>query len=147
MTNDLRLAALLLAAATTACAMGRRPPASGEKTMITQEWKGQQGGPELHGHQIVYDDIGWQGGWLELKQAAPPLDMTKYAAVFVYVGRKTTGGYKVVWDEPVPQGDDLKVSYRILKPEGMVTQALTAPWAVHAFPKPKRFVVVEYKVR
>ncbi|MFI5347494.1 MAG: protease complex subunit PrcB family protein [Elusimicrobiota bacterium] len=145
MMNKILAAAILLAAATAAPAMGRKPPV--EKKMTIQEWKGQQGGPALHGHQVASDDYAWKGDWKELGQDPPPLDFARFVAVFVYVGHRTTGGYKVVFDEPVAQGDDLLIRYRIPKPEGMVTQALTDPWHVRAFPRPKGRVIVEYLVR
>ena len=99
MTTRIRAAAVLLAAATAASAMGRKPPAKTgdsapvEKKMTIQEWKGQHGGPVVPGNQIVYDDDTWKGGWKELGQDAPPLDFARFAAVFVYVGHRTTGGY------------------------------------------------------
>ncbi|MDE2509890.1 MAG: protease complex subunit PrcB family protein [Elusimicrobia bacterium] len=154
MTNKTLAAAILLAAATAASAMGRRPPktsgsgdAPAEDKMTILEWKGQQGGPQIHGHQIVYDADAWDAGWRELGQAAPALDFARYAAVFVYVGQRPTGGFKVAFEDPIAQGDDLLVRYRILKPDGMVTQAITHPWHVRAFPRPKGRVIVEYLVR
>jgi hypothetical protein len=146
MTSKIRAAAALLAVATAACAMGRRPPdaAPTEKTMTSQEWKGQMGGPETRGHQVVSDERGWKRVWRELGQDAPELDLEKFSAVAVYVGQRPTGGYTAVFDEPVAQGDDLLVRYRIPKPAGFVTQAFTQPWKVRAFARPKGRVIVEY---
>lgn len=157
MTNKVRLAAALLVSATAAAAMGRRPPKTAdekpapapaaapvETTMTIQEWKGQMGGPAVRGHLIAADEAAWKGVWRELGKDAPALDFSKYAAVAVYVGERPTGGFTAVFDEPVAQGDDLLVRYRIAKPTGFVTQAFAYPWKVRAFPKPKGRLVVEY---
>jgi hypothetical protein len=151
MTNNIRAAAVLIAAATAASAMGRRPPQKSDakaapagESMTIQEWKGQMGGPAVRGHQIVYDEPSWKGAWRELGKDAPPLDFAKFAAVVVYVGERPTGGFTAVFEEPQPQGDDLLVRYRIPKPTGFTTQAFTQPWKVRAVPRPKGRVIVEY---
>ena len=61
----------------------------------------------------------------------------------VYLGEKMTGGYTVVFDEPVAQGDDLLVRYRVPKPSGFTIQAITYPWRARAFPRPKGRVIVQ----
>lgn len=155
MTNKIGLAALVLAVATAAGAMGRRPPKSSadeaapaetprEKTMTIQEWKGQMGGPAAPGHKVVTDDAEWQGVWRELGKDAPALDFTRYSAVVVYLGEKPTGGCTAVFDEPVEEDGNLIVRYRLPKPSGFTTQAFAYPWKVRAVPRPKGRVIVEY---
>lgn len=143
------LTAALLAGATAACAMGRKPPAepgrSTEKKPMMQEWKGAQGGEQLHAHMVISDAGAWDGVWRELGKPAPPLDFSRFSAVVVYVGRKPTGGWTAVFDPPQARGDDLLVRYRIPKPAGFVTQAFTSPWKIVAVPKPKGRVIVEFE--
>jgi hypothetical protein len=143
MTNRFwKAAALAAAGATAACAMGRRPPEkpaapAAEKPMTIQEWKGQYGGPEEPGALVATDQGSWARAWKQVGKDAPPLDFTQYVAVMVFVGQKSTGGYSPVFDEPVAQGDDVVVRYRVPKPSGFTTQALAQPWKARAFPRPK----------
>ena len=150
MTNKLWKAAVLTAAAATAaCAMGRRPPqktetpAAVEKTMTTLEWKGQYGGPSDPGNAVATDQGSWERAWKQVGKDAPALDFASHVAVMVFVGQKTTGGYSPVFDEPIARGDDLVVRYRVPKPSGFTTQALAQPWKARAFPRPKGRVLVE----
>jgi hypothetical protein len=146
-------AAVTVAAATAACAMGRRPPqkadapaaaAAVEKTPMTiQEWKGQYGGPGEAGSVVAADQGAWARAWKQVGRDAPTLDFEKFVGVIVFVGEKPTGGWTVVFDEPVSKGDDLVVSYHVPKPGGFTTQALAQPWKARAFPRPKGRVVVE----
>jgi len=149
-----RLAAVVLAAAASAaCAMGRKPPqkadappaaAAGEKTPMTiQEWKGQYGGPGEAGSIVAADRHAWERAWRQVGRDAPPLDFANFVGVMVFVGEKPTGGFTVVFDEPVAKGDDLVVRYHVPKPGGFTTQALAQPWKARAFPRPKGRVIVE----
>jgi hypothetical protein len=161
MMRSFRFAAVILAAATAASAMGRRPPkqeepapaappakaapaAPTESTMTIHEWKGQHGGPITRGHMPIDDEATWKAVWRELGQDAPPLDFSKYVAVAVFVGERPTGGFTAVFDEPAAKGDDLLVRYTIPAPTGFTTQAFTQPWKVRAFPRPKGRVILEY---
>jgi hypothetical protein len=150
MTNRL-LTAAVLAAATAACAPGRGAPhktqspaaAAAEKTMTIQEWKGQYGGPDEPGSVVASDAHSWERAWKQVGQDAPALDFERSVGVMVFVGRKPTGGYTPVFDEPAARGDDLVVRYRVPKPSGFTTQALAQPWKARAFPRPKGKVIVE----
>jgi hypothetical protein len=142
MTSNARAAAVLILAATAASAMGRRPPT--EKTaMISQEWKGQSGGPAQAGSEVSSDAESWRRLWSRLGSDAPPLDFSKFVAVAAYVGEKPTGGYSPAFDEPAAKGDDLIVRYRVPKPAGFSSQAFTKAWKVRVFPRPKGRVLVE----
>ena len=141
MRNNLIFAALLLA---VGCAAGRVE----KKVMNVSEWKGQEGGSSKnHNHLIVYDADAWSGVWTEVGQAPPAVDFSKSCALFVFAGERPTGGWGIVFEEPVAKGDDLLVRYRITKPTGMATQAFTHPWRARVFPKPKGRLIVEYVPR
>ena len=143
MINNRTAAFVLLLAATSAAAMGRRPPARTEKsTMTVLEWKGQSGGPPSAGNEVASDAAAWTALWSKLGQAAPP-DFSAFVAVAAYAGQKNTGGWSPVFDEPVAKDADLIVRYRIAKPSGFATQVITQPWKVRAFARPKGRVIVE----
>jgi hypothetical protein len=142
MTN--RIWAVAMLAATAACGMGRRPAAPVEKTpMTTQEWKSQRGGPAEAGTVVAADEGAWKRAWKQLGQDAPPLDFANDVGVIVFVGEKPTGGWTVVFDEPVARGDDVVVRYHIPKPGGFTTQAFTQPWKARAVKRPKGRVILE----
>ena len=144
------LACLLLASALAASAAGKKPapkPDTEKKTMTTpvEEWKGQHGGPLEPGHRLVADSKGWKSLAAQLGMSASSPDFAKSVAVAVFVGERPTGGFSASFDDPAVQGDDLVVRYRIKKPAptSFVTQAITQPWKVRVFPRPKGKVLVE----
>jgi len=142
MTNRTKaaLAAALAAAALAACAHPR--PAAEVAMMQAQEWKGAHGGPLDAGTAVATDAASWNSLWRKIGQAPPDLDLAKFVGVAVYLGRRPTGGWKASL-AAAERGDDLVVRWRVVKPGGFVTQALTEPWAVSAFPRPKGRVILE----
>lgn len=108
------------------------------------EWKGQYGG-ELQGAKAVMDSVHWSMLWRGLERSAPALDFTKYCAVVAYAGKRPTGGFTIEFLEPVPQGDDLLIRWRVRSPspETYTTQAIAHPWKVKVFPRPKGHVKLE----
>jgi hypothetical protein len=138
--------AAMLCAAAAACAAGRKPATAktAEKKMTTNlEWKSQNGGPMEAGAEVAADQAAWERAWLKVGQDAPALDFKKFVGVVVFIGEKPTGGYTVVFDEPVIKGDDLIVRYRVPKPSGFTTQAFTHPWKARAFPRPAGRLILE----
>lgn len=134
------LALALAAAGAAACAHAR--PAAEVKTVSIQEWKGARDGPAEPGTAVGTDASTWNRLWRNVGQAPPDLDLTKFVGVAVYAGTRPTGGWRVSF-AAADRGDDLVVRWKIVKPTGFVTQALTAPWAVQAFPRPKGRVLLE----
>jgi len=141
----------LAAAVTAACVLGCRaprkadvPPAAVEKTPMTiQEWKGQNADDDEPAALVAADQGAWARAWKRIGRDAPPADFEKFVGVVVFVGLKPTGGYTVVFDEPVAKGDDVLVRYHVPKPGGFTTQALARPWKARLFPRPKGRVIVE----
>ena len=122
------------------------PPASPEaRQPALLEWRGQYGGEEAAGAQVVLDAHRWSRLWGSLGRQAPPLDFTRYVAVVAYGGRRLTGGYTLAFLEPVADGDDVLIRWRILPPapDAYTTQAIARPWAIRAFPRPKGRVILE----
>jgi len=139
MKNNARFAlALTLAAA--ACA--HAPRAAEVTVMRTQEWKGAHDGPQSPGTAVGTDANTWNALWRSLGKTPPELDLEKFVAVAVYAGGRPTGGWRVDFSA-ASRGDDLVVRWKIVKPGGFVSQVLTAPWAVQAFPRPKGRLIVE----
>lgn len=113
-----------------------------KKKMTIQEWKGANGGPAEAGNQVIGDAAAWTALWKTLGKDAPIFNFKKSIAVAVFVGQKPTGGYSPVFEEPVAQGDDVLIRYRVPKPSGFVTQAFTQPWRIRAYPRPKGKVIL-----
>jgi protease stability complex PrcB-like protein len=134
------LAAVLIGAA--ACAPTPRAPTE-KRPMIIQEWKGQNDGPAEAGALVATDQASWERAWRQVGKDAPPLDFSNFVGAMVFVGQKPTGGWTVVFDEPVARGDDAVVRYHVPKPGGFTTQAFTQPWKARAFPRPKGRLILE----
>jgi len=134
------LALALAAAATAACAHAR--PTAEVNVIQVQEWKGARDGPAEPGTAVGTDAASWNRLWRSVGKPPPEMDLSKYVGVAVYAGTRPTGGWHVVF-AAAERGDDLVVRWKVVRPTGFVTQALTAPWAVQAFPKPKGRVILE----
>ena len=104
--------------------------------MTIQEWKGQSG-PGEPGSLVASDQDAWERAWRQVDKNAPKLDFAKFVGVMVFVGEKPTGGYAVVFDEPVASGDDVVVRYHVPKPSGFTTQSFTRSWTARVFARPK----------
>lgn len=138
------VAALLCVAA--AKPAGKPKTAAPEKKTMDApvlEWKSQHGGRPEAGFEVADDYAAWAKVWKGLGQTPPGLDFKKYVGVVVFVGEKPTGGYTVVFDEPVAKGDDVVVRYKVPAPGGFTTQAFTHPWRAKAFLRPKGKLIVE----
>jgi len=99
------------------------------------EWGGQYGGLADAEHKVLTDDSGWTRLWLSLGKAQPPLDFTKYYAVVVMAGKRTTGGYTIEFLDPITMGSDVTLRYLVKTPTDLATFALTYPWKIRAFPR------------
>ena len=122
------------------------PPAkAGGEAAATMEWRGQYGGDVEAGAEVLMHAGRWEGLWRSLGQGPHPLDFTKYCAVVAYAGQRPTGGFTLEFLEPVPQGNDLLIRWRVRSPspDSFTTQALAQPWKVKAFPRPKGQVKLE----
>lgn len=108
------------------------------------EWKGQYGG-DPQGAEALMNEVRWNMAWRRLDRSAPKLDFTKYFAVIANAGERPTGGFTIEFLDPVSQGDDLLIRWRVRSPspDSYTTQAIAHPWKVKAFPRPKGRVKVE----
>ena len=147
-------AALTLALALGACrGETPRPLPAGEGTTAAQakvkeaamtEWKGQFSGALQSAQRVIRSEPEWQAAWAEIGQAAPAApDFKSRFAVAVFLGQRSTGGYRVQWLEPDSSGPATVVRYREMKPQGMAMQALTQPYAVKVFLREKADIRAE----
>jgi hypothetical protein len=130
---------------TAVSALAQAPSPAGERTTPAQEWRGQYHGQPEPGAEGVMDAHRWERLWRSLDQQAPALDFTRYCAVVAYAGQRPTGGFTLEFFEPVPQGDDFLIRWRIRSPapDSYTTQAQAQPWKVRAFPRPRGKVKLE----
>ncbi len=118
-------------------ATAQAPPAA--PSPAPEEWRGQYGGEPIPGAVAVTNADHWKRLWRGLGREAPALDFSKVCAVVAYAGERPTGGFTLEFLEPVPQGDDLLIRWRVCSPspETYTTQAIAHPWKVKVFPRPK----------
>ncbi len=110
---------------------GARAAGDHKKEKNTMEWKGSFCGVTQPSQVIVKTQQEWEALWKKIgDKPAPPADFTKYFGVGVFLGTKPTGGFGVVW-----KAYENAVVYSVKKPDGMVIQALTQPYAVKLFPR------------
>lgn len=119
------------------------------------EWSGD-GGPDQRESMRATDRAGWKKLWETLQKAHPIMDLngkpvpdpkkvtppapdfSRYVAVAVFAGECPSGGWTIGLQSEL-RDDDLWVLYRTRGPgpEALSTQALTYPWVVRLYPRPK----------
>ena len=141
----LALALSLITGASPLHAQAANPPKTAEESEPLQEWRGQYGGWTDPGSKIVMEANGWHRLWRSLDKTEPPLDFSTHFAVVAYAGEHPTGGFTIAFLEPVKQGGDLLIRWRVNPPakDAYVTQAFAQPWKVKVFPLPKGKIKVE----
>jgi hypothetical protein len=139
------LPALVLGGAAASLPAQAPPPAAAEAVAPTLEWRGQYHGQPEPGAEAVLDAHRWERLWRSLDQRPPALDFKTHCAVAAYAGMRPTGGFTLEFLEPVLQGDDLLIRWRVRRPapDSYTTQALAQPWKVKAFPRPRGKVKLE----
>ncbi len=107
-------------------------------------WHGAQSQAKTAGTEVVKDQAAWTQLWQRLNQPAPLAALADdKIAVAVTIGQKRTGGYGVEILGAQEDAANLVVTYRVQKPaiDAMVTQVLTAPYAVALVNKTAKPVV------
>ncbi|MBI5200508.1 MAG: protease complex subunit PrcB family protein [Elusimicrobia bacterium] len=100
------------------------------------EWRGSHSAETGPSARIVESGAEWDRLWRDaVNQKAPAVNFNKYFAAAVFLGAQPTGGYGVEFIEPLSNGQELVLRYRILRPKGMVTQAFTQPYAIKLYKK------------
>jgi len=108
------------------------------------EWKGQFSGALQGAQRVIRSETEWQAAWAEIGQGAPAApDFRSHFAVAVFLGQRSTGGYRVQWLDPDSSGPATVVRYREMKPQGITMQVLTQPYAVKVFPRDKADIRAE----
>ncbi len=99
----------------------------------TPDWQGNALQATTAETIVAQDQATWQEVWTKVGQAAPRDLPDETTAVAVFAGPKRTGGYSVEFVAVQENETNVAVTYRIHKPrfDQMVTQVMTAPYAVH----------------
>lgn len=91
---------------------------------------------EDRGSHVAMDEAAYQRIWAAKvgDEAAPVVDFEKQAVVFLFAGTRRTGGYSIKVHGARIEGEALVVDAEVVGPKrgAIVTQALTAPYAVLA---------------
>lgn len=147
MIRMLWAAGLVAALGAAALAMGRRTPktVSGGSMEATtnatadvtpNEWKGSHSAEAAPSARIIESGAEWDRLWRDaVSQQAPAVNFAKYFAAAVFLGAQPTGGWGVEFIEPLSNGEELVLRYRVRKPTGMVTQAFTQPYTIKLYKK------------
>ena len=102
------------------------------------QWRGQyEGGTEFFA-QIITTQERWSRIWGMVNKAEPQkLDADREMAVFIEIGKRSTGGYRAAVLSATVVDGKLVVEYTDGKPspDAYVTQAITQPWVIAIVPK------------
>ncbi|MBI4422411.1 MAG: protease complex subunit PrcB family protein [Elusimicrobia bacterium] len=150
-----------LLAALPVWAMGRRVPKDAKEGRMERvhdaeasdvtpnEWRGAFCAQAQPSARIVESPAEWSDLWrAALNQPAPVVDFSRHFALAVFLGSKPTGGFGVEFLDPISDGRELLLRYRVREPapDGMVTQAFTQPYAVKLYRRTKlRVALAEAK--
>jgi hypothetical protein len=131
--NKILLAAS--AAAAFSWAMARRPPQTPAREKNAMQWQGTYCPLRDPEQRIVETAKDWDRLWSDIGLTPPQADLSRYFAAAVFLGVKPTGGYVVLFEDPVEEKSDVRIGWRVKLPKGFVTEALTRPYAVRLYPK------------
>lgn len=123
----------------TGAASAQAAPGDPGPREAAPRWQGQYFGEAEAGARVVTEAHGWARLWKELGRTPPPLDFSRWCVVAAFAGQQPTGGFTLEIQEPVPEGEDLLVRWRVRPPApgSIVTEALARPWVVKALPRPR----------
>jgi hypothetical protein len=140
----IRLCLLLVISWLTACpseSASRAP-----STSVLAAWSGTDGGEKSHAVRTLMTNDAWDSFWRNVGREKPrALNTANEMAIAIFMGERRTGGFGVTIDTVRAQSGKLLVRYQETapSPDMMVTQALTAPWAVAIVPRSDLPVAVE----
>ena len=110
------------------------------------QWRGQYGGGPEFSTEVKTTEARWSQLWRRLDKEVPQsLDPAREMAVFIAIGQRPTGGYKVQVLSATEKGNKLVVKYTDGKPSSdtYTTQAITNPWVIAVIPKTSLAVTFE----
>lgn len=121
----LLLAVFLSSCSTTKTSTGKKPLYE----VLTQQ---ENGGGNIQFYEIISEEneVGMLLGDEYLHGKVRPDDIKTANFVILNLGEKSTGGYRIGVDNVQEYPDKIVVTVKETKPEGMVTQAITYPYAV-----------------
>lgn len=122
------------------------PATTATKAAEMPQWSGPYGGERSAATRVLRSAAEWSAFWQQVGREPPrTLDPKREMAVAIYLGEKRTGGFSVAIVGTRAQEGKLVVDYRASKPPpgAMVTDALTAPWAIAIVPRSDSPVVFQ----
>lgn len=114
-----------------------------------QQWSGAQSGVLQPATRVIRDASGWEALWQQLGTEPPQPLAPGEIAVALFAGERRTGGFRLEVVAVRDEGAETIVEFREHQPRPgqAVTQVLTTPWAVAAFPGMDRAVVARAVTR
>ena len=95
---------------------------------------GQQSGVEKQREVVIRTAAEWKALWMEHSpdEPMPAIDFSKSVVAGVFLGLRSTGGFRVTISSVDRQGKGVVVQWREQKPDSnaMVTQMLTFPFVL-----------------
>ena len=102
---------------------------------------GTQGGRERASNEVITSQSELDGLYNELKWGeAPMVDFAQKNVVALFMGQKSSGGYKIGIENLSVQGNKATVRISRTSPEGMATSVMTQPYFVAAINKTDKVV-------
>jgi hypothetical protein len=120
--------------ASLALGLGSAVPQTSTQVPFTTVVEGQGSSIDDPLEVTVRTGAEWKVLWQKhaRDQKMPAVDFTKFTVVGVFMGERTTGGYRAIVSAITREGNDLVVTWHEEQPSPnlMVTQALTAPFHI-----------------
>lgn len=112
-------------------------------------WVGNNSSMSEPREVVIRNPKDWQQLWkkihgtLEPMPPVPEIDFSSHMVVGYFLGQRSTGGFSVSIEDFVETGDEITVNISTTSPgrNGIVSQALTSPYAIQAIPKSDKKVL------
>lgn len=111
-----------------------------------EQWAGSNAEVTTPTTRAIDSAAAWDAAWKQAQRPKPrELNVAREQAVAVFIGERRTGGYSAEVTSAGEKNGRFVIEYRENTPprDAMVTQALTAPWAIAVIPKTKLPIVFE----
>ncbi len=108
----------------------------------------EYGGRETESHEVIRSQQELDALFKELGHNRMSVDFSAYNVVAVFMGQKSTGGYKITIENVSVKGSTAQVLTKttVPEPDGMVSMALTQPYCIAYIPKTEKVEVKENPV-
>jgi len=128
---------------------GGASAADGKEQPLEPDWSGQYCPQTKPLEKLVENIMDWQSMWGLTGEKMPKImiDFDSEVVAGIFLGDKPTGGYRIEFRQPFVQNETMFILYKVGKPTGVVTQAISQPYAIKVFQKlkAKKIVIAEIK--